>query len=220
MHCPARKFHFLENRKMSKPIKIFGSPISQNVRKPLAVAAHLGIAIESIPVGPHDPAVKAVNPCGRIPAMDDDGFTLGESNAIMVYLTSKKPSDIYPEDAVARAEVNSWLSWDVAHWTPAYQPIQFERLIKPMLGRGETDEAVVETATQAFHREAAHLDAALDGKTWLVGDSPTLADLAVGAGLTHADAAQFPWGDYANIRAWYERLGALDCWKKTTPQLG
>ncbi len=205
---------------MSKPIKIYGAPVSQNVRKPLAVAAHLDISVESIPCLPHDPAVKAVNPCGRIPAMDDGGFTLGESNAIMVYLASKKPSDIYPEDVVARAEINSWLSWDVAHWTPAYQPIQYERFIKPMLNRGETDEAVVEAALKAFEREAAHLDAALDGKEWLVGDAPTLADMAVGAGLTHAAAAKFPLDDYANIRAWNERIGALDCWKKTAPQMG
>ncbi len=205
---------------MSEPIKIYGVPVSQNVRKPLAVAAHLGISVESIPCRPHDPAVTAVNPCGRIPAMDDDGFKLGESNAIMVHLASKKPSDIYPENAAARAEINSWLFWDNAHWTPAYQPIQYERFIKPMLNRGETDEAIVEIALKAFEREAAHLDAAFAGKLWLVGDGPTIADMAVGAGLTHAAAAKFPLDDYANIRAWYERLGALDCWKQTAPQMG
>jgi len=204
---------------MTNPIKIYGLPISQNVRKPLAVAAHLGIDVESVPVMPGDPAVVALNPSGRIPVMDDDGFALAESNAIMAHLAGKKPGAIYPEAGPARDQVNSWLFWDMAHWTPAYQPIQYERLIKPMLNRGEADEAVVDKATEAFHREATLLDAALDGREWLVGESPTIADFAVGAGLTYAEGARIPIEPYPNIRAWNERLCGLDCWKKTAPQM-
>ena len=53
---------------MADPIKIIGMPVSQNVRKPIAVAHHLGIPIEAVSVGPHDAAVTKCNPSGRIPA--------------------------------------------------------------------------------------------------------------------------------------------------------
>lgn len=200
---------------MAQPVKIYGIPLSQNVRKPLAVAAHLGVPVENIGVRPADPAVVAINPCGRIPAMDDDGFCLGESNAIMIHLASKKPNDLYPDDQKRRDQVNQWLFWDVAHWTPAYQPVQFERLVKKLIGMGEADEAVVAAALERFKREATYLNAALEGRNWLVGNGPTLADFAAGAGLTHADAIDLPYKDYPNIRAWNARVKDLDGFKKT-----
>ena len=200
-------------------IKIYGVPLSQNVRKPLAVAAHLGVPVEILPFRPNEPEVVAINPCGRVPAMDDDGYRLGESNAIMIYLAGKTKNDLYPEDPKKRAEVNRHLFWEVAHWTPAYQPIQFERLVKGFLGLGAADEKIVEAAMTKFRREAGDLDKSLAGKTWLVGTAPTLADFAVGCGLTHARAMDLPLNDYPNLKAWNERAQALDGMKKTAPQM-
>jgi glutathione S-transferase len=203
---------------MTKPIKIIGAPMSQNVRKPIAVAYHLEIPIEVVPAPPHDAAVTACNPSGRIPAMDDNGFMLCESNAIMIYLASKKPSSLYPDDAPSRAKVHQWLSWDSAHWTPAYQPIQFERVVKHVLDLGPTDEAVVEKALVAFRREAALLERALAENEWLTGGEPTLADFSVGAGLTYAEPARLPLDEFPNVRAWNARLGELEGWRKSVPQ--
>jgi len=200
---------------MANPIKIIGVPFSQNVRKPLAVAHHLGLDVENPPLAPNDPAFKDLHSSGRIPLLDDAGFVIGESNAIMIYLCSKTKNDLYPEDPKARALVNQFLFWDVAHWTPAYQPIQFERLVKGMLGLGDTDEAVVEATLLKFAREAAYLNGALEGKKWLVGDGPTLADFAAGAGLTHADAMGLPLKEYTNVCAWNERVQGLEGFKKT-----
>lgn len=196
-------------------IKIYGIPVSQNVRKPLAVAHHLGLEVEIVPVRPNEESVVKVNPCGRIPAMDDNGFCLGESNAIMIHLASKKPGALYPDDQKKRDQVNQWLFWDVGHWTPAYQPIQFERLVKQMLGLGSADEKIVEATLEKFKREAGFLNNALKGRDWLVGDAPTLADFAVGAGLTHAKAMDLPLGDYPNVQAWNTRVMGLEGFKKT-----
>lgn len=200
---------------MANPIKIIGVPFSQNVRKPLAVAHHLGLDVENPPMSPRDPEFRPLHAAGRIPLLDDDGFRICESNAIMIYLCSKTKNDLYPEEAKARALVNQFLFWDVAHWTPAYQPIQFERLVKPMLGLGDTDEAAVEATLVKFAREAAYLEGALKGRDWLVGDGPTLADFAAAAGLTHAAAMRLPLEDYPNILAWNERAQKLDGFKKT-----
>jgi len=200
---------------MANPIKIIGVPLSQNVRKPLAVAHHLGLDIESVGARPGDDVVKAANPSGRIPAMDDNGVTLGESNAIMMYLCGKTENDLYPEDQKARSMVNQWLMWDAAHWTPAYQPIQFQRVIKPMFGMGDPDEKIVEESLTKFHREAALLNEQLEGRKFICGDKPTIADFAVGAGLTYAEPMGLPLADYPNIKAWGERVMALEGFKKT-----
>lgn len=202
---------------MANAIKIFGAPMSQNVRKPLAVAYHLGIPIEIVSLPPHDAAVTAANPSGRIPAMDDNGFLLAESNAIMIYLAGKKPSSLYPEDTATRAKVHQWMFWDAAHWTPAYQPIQFERLVKQIMDLGPTDEAVVEKALAAFRREASLLEATLAESDWLVGDEPTLADFSAGAGLTYAEPIRLPLEEYPNLRAWNARLAELEGWRATMP---
>lgn len=196
-------------------IRIYGIPVSQNVRKPLAVAAHLGLDVENIPVRPQDPVVAEKYPPARVPFLEEDGAILGESNAIMIHLASKTKNDLYPEEAATRNEVNRWLFWDVAHWTPAYQPIQFERLVKQFLGLGAADEAVVEATLVKFRREAAYLDKALAGREFLVGSAPTLADFAVGCGLTHARAMDLPLSDYPNIQAWNARLLSLEGFKKT-----
>lgn len=196
-------------------VKIIGIPLSQNVRKPLAVAKHLGIEVENPPLAPNDPAFKDVHAAGRIPVMDDNGFRICESNAIMIYLCSKTENDLYPEDSKTRALVNQYLFWDVAHWTPAYQPIQFQRLVKSLLGLGDSDEAIVAEALEKFAREAGYLNGALEDRDWLAGDGPTLADFAAGAGLTHAAAMRLPLEDYPNIRAWNERVTNLEGFKKT-----
>lgn len=196
-------------------IKIYGIPLSQNVRKPLAVAAHLGVPVECLPVRPMEDVVKAKYPAARIPFLEDGDTILGESNAIMIHLASKTKNDLYPEDRARRDQVNQWLFWDTAHWTPAYQPVQFERLIKQMLGMGPADEKAVEATLVKFAREASYLDKSLSGRDWLVGNGPTLADFAVGAGLTHAKAMDLPIGGYPNVQSWNARVMGLEGFKKT-----
>lgn len=199
-------------------VKIYGISMSQNVRKPLAVAYHLNIPVESISCLPGDDDIKAVNPSGRIPAMEDEGERLYESNAICIHLAGKGKNGLYPEDPAVRSKILQWLFWDTAHWTPAYQPLQFERLVKQWLKMGDPDEAVVDATLPRFHREAGLLNDALGGKDWLAGDGPTLADFSVGAGLTYAEPAGMPLDDYPNLRAWNDRLNALDSWRKSAPQ--
>lgn len=200
---------------MTNALKIYGIPLSQNVRKTLAVAAHLGLAIENVPCRPMDAVVREKNPAARVPFLEDGATILGESNAILIHLAAKTKNDLYPEDRARRDAVNHWLFWDVAHWTPAYQPIQFERLVKQMIGQGPADEKIVEAAMAKFRREAAFLDAHLNRREWLVGDAPTLADFAVGSGLTHARGMDLPLGDYPNLSAWNARVMGLEGMKKT-----
>jgi glutathione S-transferase len=70
-------------------------------------------------------------------------------------------------------------------------------------------------ARRAQKRVRFCANAALAGRDWLVRAAATLADFAIGAGLTHAKAMDLPLGDYPDIRAWNERVMGLEGMKKT-----
>src|SRR5205823_5881893 len=127
-------------------------------------------------------------PTGRTPTLVDGDFTLSESNAIMQYLASKKPSTLWPDDARARADISRWQCWQLAHWgAEATQPLIFNRLVKKLLNLGPPDEAAVAKATEALHREARVLEGVLAKQQYLVANGLTLADFAVAAPLFYAE---------------------------------
>jgi glutathione S-transferase len=203
-------------------MKLYGLLASNNVRKPYAVAQHLGLEIELVDVAPMSPAAdnptfRAASPAGRIPALVDGDFKLNESNAIMLYFSSLKPGVLMPTEVKAQALVHQWMAWSLAHWYRGWQPLQFENLVKQLYGRGDPDPAIIQMATDAFHREAKILDAHLASRQWLVGEAVTLADYAVAAGLSYRDAAKIPVSGYAHILAWYARVDALPAWQKSAP---
>jgi len=140
-----------------------------------------------------------------------------ESHAIMLYLAEAKPNTLWPGDRRARAQVMRWISWSLAHWRNGWQPLQFERVIKPLLLKGQPNQAAIDQALPIFHQEAKLLDAHLAGRQWLVGNDVTLADFSVASGLSYAAPAQIPLDPYANIRAWNARMDALPAWQKTAP---
>ncbi len=79
-------------------LKIWGRKNSSNVRKPLWAAEELGLAYEAIDAGGafgvvDTPEYRAMNPNGRVPVIEDDGFVLWESNAIVRYLLAKHAPD-------------------------------------------------------------------------------------------------------------------------------
>jgi glutathione S-transferase len=186
----------------------------------MAVANHLGLNYDLQPLnavkGEHmSPSYAAINPNKRIPVMEDDGFTLWESNAITQYLASKKPdSGLLPSDARGRAEVNRWQFWDLSSWDPACATIAFERVVKKLLGMGEPDPAKLQEGEQNFHRYAQILNDDLKGRKFVTGNNLTLADFSLGAWLNNAERAQYPLSPYGEIKRWYASLAELPAWKK------
>ena len=99
-------------------LKIWGRKNSSNVRKPLWAAEELGLAYEAIDAGGafgvvDTPQYRAMNPNGRVPVIEDDGFVLWESNAIVRYLMARHAngSAWYPADIKARATADKWMDW-------------------------------------------------------------------------------------------------------------
>lgn len=206
-------------------MKLYGILGSNNVRRAYAVALHLGLDVELIEVMPRSPQAQTpefrrMSPAGRVPAFADGDYVTDESHAIMLYLAEQRPGTLWPATPRARAQVMRWICWGQAHFREGWQPLQYERVIKPLLLKAAPDEAAAERALPAYHREAAILDAHLAGRQWLVDERLSLADFSIGAAFSYAAPARIPLEPYANIRAWLARLDELPAWRQTAPRGG
>lgn len=201
-------------------MNLYFHPLSGNSRRALLVATHLEVPLERIVIDLTKNEQRAVphlarNPNGRVPVLEDNGFVLWESRAIMQYLCDKTLGQtLLPVDARGRAEVNRWLFWCAAHMAPPEAILVQENFVKPLTGR-PTDAAELARGEELFALNAPILDAHLEGKTWVAQDHLTLADFSLAAGLALAGPAKFPMEKYSNIRAWLARVQELDAWKKT-----
>lgn len=200
-------------------MKLYNANLSPNALRVRAVIFELGLDVEIIDVdlrngGNKTPDFLALNPNGKIPVLDDDGFVLWESRAINGYLASLKPeSGLYPADAKARAMVEQWSYWQAIHIGPAIQRIAFERLLKPMFGMGEADEAVIEAQMKELAQFLPVLDSALSGNEWVCGDL-TIADFALASVFVYRGPSGLDLDAYPDIEAWMKRMEARPSWQK------
>ena len=203
-------------------MKFYFHPFSGNSRRVLLTAAHLGIELEhhiiDLPKGEQRGDTHlARNPNGRVPVLDDGGFLLWESRAIMLYLAEQQPGQtLLPADAKGRADVQRWLFWCAAHMAPANTIVVHENFVKPMMGRPQDIAELARGAALVQQFGAIH-DAHLAGKQWVAQDRLTLADFSLAAGFALAGPAKLPIGTFKNIQAWMARVGDLPAWKQTTP---
>jgi glutathione S-transferase len=203
-------------------MKLYFHPLSGHSRRVLLVAAHLGLELERVVVDltageQRGEAHRQRNPNRLVPVLDDDGFLLWESRAIMQYLAEKTPSQtLLPADARGRADVNRWLFWCSAHLAPAAALLVRERFVKSLSGE-PPDAALEKQGEVLFERHAPILDAHLAGKTWVAQNQLTLADFSLAAGFALAGPARLPIADYAHLRAWLGRVQELDAWQRTAP---
>lgn len=202
-------------------LNLYVFPPSPRAFKVIALAAHLGIDYEKRIVDltkgeQRRPEFAKLNPNQRMPVLEEDGFVLWESNAILQYLADKKPaSGLLPADPRGRADVTRWQCWDLANWDPACAIMIFERLVKKLLHIGDPDPVEIARGEERFHRVAAVLDAHLKGREYITGDKLTVADFSIGAPLNLAAPAQLPVSGYAEIRRWHANLSELPAWRQS-----
>src|SRR6266851_5547666 len=110
-------------------IKIWGRNTSVNVQKVMWAVGELGLQHERIDVGGpfgknNEPAYLAMNPNGLVPTLQEDGFLLWESNAIVRYLAAKYGAGkLEPSDLRARARASSWMDWQLTVAHPPLTPV-------------------------------------------------------------------------------------------------
>ncbi len=195
--------------KDASPIKLYRNPKSGHCHRVELMMALLGIPYETIDLDMANGAHKApdylkISPYGLVPAIDDNGYTLDDSNAIITYLvqTYAKGSQWLPTDGKTAAEVQRWLS---AAAGPIYSGPCAARLVT-VFGAGLDHKAAIETAHGFFKVMEAHLE----GKEWLAGSSATIADVAGYSYIAHAPEGGVSLDNYPNIRAWLARIEKLD----------
>ncbi len=206
-------------------MKLYHNPLSPNSRRALIVAQHLKLDLEEVIVdltkgGTRTPEFLQLNPSGMVPVLVDGDFVLTESRVIAEYLAAKRPeSGLWPADEKERFDVNRWMMWDAAHFSSPIGTLTFEKLLKPMLGSGETDEGRVRDALTTFDRFARVLEQRLTGKDYIVGGRLTVADLAIACALTYTAALGVSLEPYPNLRSWFSRIRELPAWKSSEPNL-
>lgn len=204
-------------------MNLYHHPMSLNARRAVMTALHLRGPVELVLVDlrkgqQRSPDYLRKNPSGKVPLLEDGDFVLSESHAIMQYLADTTPDQsIYPAGAKERADVNRWLFWSAHHFTPAVSVLNWERLVKPMIGLGGPDAAEVNRGEKLVIECGRILDLHLAGKTWVAQERLTLADLALAAPLMALDGARLPLRDFVHIREWFARVQALEAWQRTNP---
>jgi glutathione S-transferase len=152
-----------------------------------------------------------------VPVLDDDGFFLSESHAIQIYLAEKTPGQtLYPSETRAKADVNRWMFWNAHHFAPAVAVLNWERVVKPMLGRGETDPKEIARGEMLLNDCFRVLDQHLADHPYLSGQGLTLADLAVSTPLMAIGPAKLPIEGRTHILRWFDAMRELPAWKATS----
>jgi glutathione S-transferase len=204
-------------------MKLYMHPVSMTTRPVRLFAAENNIAMDEEVVdlftGAHlQPPYSDVNPNCLVPMLDDDGFRLTESSAILKYLADKIGSPAYPKDLKARAKVNEVMDWINTNFYREWAYNLCYPQLFPHLKR-RSDEA--QSATLEFGRENARrwlklLDEYWLGpnKTYLCGDQITIADYFGVCLVTLGEIIGVDFSPYPNVQRWLAAMKKLPNWDK------
>jgi glutathione S-transferase len=169
-------------------LRIYGIARTRAFRA-LWIAKELGLDYEHIPVeigeaGARKPDYLAINPNGRLPAIDDDGFVLWESLAITLYLAKKHSTGrLYPATLEGEAKAWQWSLWSVQE---VDRGVNIWSLHAVRLPPEDRDPQRLAEALKVIEPPFKVLDAALASRRYLIGDDFTVADLNVAAVISRA----------------------------------
>jgi len=190
-------------------LRIYGSAKSRALRN-LWLLGELDIPYDHKDYLPGCPETRtpeflALNPNGRIPVIDDDGFVLSESMAINLYLARKHGSPLYPSDTKSEALVFQWSFWQTDRIDrQLVNYFMHSRVLPEAERKREIAEASWNEAVAAFDV----LEIALRKSQWLAGSAFSLGDLNVGGALYRAlflDLSKWP-----HLQAWLTQ-----CWQRS-----
>lgn len=191
-------------------LQIYGSPLSSPTNKVRYVANYLQILFEfhsvNLPRGDHrKEEFLKINPFGRIPAMNDDGFCLGESNAIIRYLSDKCNSLLYPKELKKRAIVDQWIDYSSQHVMTALARIMFNMHFYKLTS-ASIDERSLEDGRKFIGQYLPVLEKQLSQSSFIAGRELSLADLALLASLDTCEVAGVDLTSYPSLTVWRSAL--------------
>ena len=195
---------------MSNTLRIHSFPLSGHAHRVELFASLAGIAPEVINVDlakgeQKGEAFLALNPAGQVPVIEDGDTVITDANAILVYLARKYAPAYLPSDPVAEAEVQKFLT--LAAGEIAFGPAA-ARLINVF--NAPLDAAFCKTVAERVLRK---LEAHLEGRDFLVGTTPTIADVAIYSYVAHAPEGDISLAPYANVRRLLANIEGLKGFK-------
>jgi glutathione S-transferase len=198
-------------------MKVYGYPTSYSCCKVYWALKELGLPFESVFVDvvggeQKKPFITGLNPNQGIPILDDEGFVLYESGAILMYLEGAHGKGrLLP--VAERALAMQWLLWENGHIGPA--------MVKPWLMKfGESlgapfDPDAHAALIAATRRPLGILNDHLAGRRFVTGTAFSLADIAIGEAIHMHTFGQVPLSDYPEVRRWFEGIAERPAFQQT-----
>ncbi|CUH88776.1 Maleylpyruvate isomerase [Phaeobacter sp. CECT 5382] len=195
---------------MSNTLRIHSFPLSGHAHRVELFASLAGIAHEVVNVDLANGAQKsdaflALNPNGQVPVIEDGEVVISDSNAILVYLARKYAPAYLPSDPAAEAEVQKFLT--LAAGDLAFGPAA-ARLITVFNAPFDADFCQM-IADRFLNKLEAHLE----GRDYLVGATPTIADVAIYSYTAHAPEGNVSLEAYPNVRRLLANIEGLKGFK-------
>ena len=191
-------------------MNIYGDTNSGNCLKVRWVCDHLAlpyrwIDVDTLKGGSRTAEFLKLNPWGQVPTVEfDDGRTLAQSNAIIRYLA--RGSELIPADAFAAAQMDAWMFWEQNSHEPYIAVARFQRVYL-----GKPADGVDPNLIKRGYVALDHLEARLAKTRFLLGDTFSLADVALLAYTRVAHEGGFDLTRYDAVRRWIaeseQRLG-------------
>jgi glutathione S-transferase len=203
-------------------MKLFFHPVSTASKPVVLFCAEAKIEYEphivDLMKGAHlEEDYLKLNPSGMVPAIDDDGFVLTESSAILKYLAEKHSSPAYPKDLKARARINERMDWIN---TQLYREFAYH-LVYPQIfpNHTRTDDVVQKATLEWGQKECKRWfkvlnDRMIGSSKYLCGEQISIADYFGAAILSAGDIARIDVSHYANVDRWMKTMRALPSWNK------
>jgi len=170
--------------------------------------AELGLRFERRDAGMahgvvNEPWYGELNPNRLVPAIDDDGVVLWESNVIVRYLAAKHAAGtLMPTDLATRAKAEMWMDWQQTSLL-GFGPLFVALIRTPPEKRDHAAILMNQESTAAGLRL---LDGYLASRAYMIGDKLTVADIPLGCVAYRWYALPIARPELPNLRAWYERL--------------
>lgn len=206
-------------------IRIYGDPGSGSLRRVTTAAKIMGIELERMHVdlfkgeSRTDQFKSRFNPHGLTPVLEDGDFILYEAAAINLYLADKVNSPLVGTTEKDRFQVLQWMFWSGEQWRIFATTLFDERVGKTVMGLPQ-DEAVIAFAEAKFRAAAQVLDRHLEGRKFMVGQTPTLADIDIAGPFSQIDRSKPPLRDYPNLMAWHDNLlQSIPAWAETKAEV-
>ncbi|WP_034912368.1 glutathione S-transferase family protein [Erwinia sp. 9145] len=200
-------------------LTVWGRKTSSNVQALMWCIGEMNLPFKRHDIGHHyggtdTDAFFALNPNRTIPVLQDgDNPPLWETGAILRYLANRYARDAFwPEDLLARTEVDRWMEWSKLNIAEAFTAPVFWRVVRTPAEK--RDPTAIREAITKLEQKFDIAEKRFATQAFLVGEAFTLADIQFGHVLYRYYDIEIARKPLPNLRAYYERLEARPAFRE------